>query len=351
MNRFAILPAFLCFVSINEIIAQAARNNNAPSIQVQTATTPANSSYNSNYNSSPISNRYENVSQSRGESFRNNVSADDTRAQSAGTAGYSYDPGAGVSAGNNYSGGAALTASATQPTPGNNARRTSGVPYYPYYSSCFTKNRSKHHYCDSARINCPPLPPPEFYFGDAYWRANHLDLLYIQYISDYSAMMNEPAKADNNIVQAAFDGYVVYVKDTLTGIVTMNPGSVYIETATGQNHAKTSKARFNYRNLTAITLYKGNKTLYLTRLNDNDARLWRVVHSGRLNIYDDNNSFLSAGNINRQSMRVQLPGELTYVDISSKKHLVWCINRTYGMYLKAGNQSWKSLIELIDRLD
>lgn len=355
MKNIAIYFILICSISVTNTIGQQMRSTNISPMP------PANNSptYSNNNNStspSPVSSsNTSTLSQPPVDmGNRNNYPSNDTRTVSTGTVGYSSGaariaPSVNYS-NTNYSG----TVAGNQPSgaTGREMRYNYGSGHtYPYCSSVTTKYKSHKHCSDSVRINCPPPVPLEFYYGSSYSVPDLDDIYYYEYLYDYFTTFSEPDNIANTAEYVSFDGYMVYNKDTLTGIVTMNPESVYVEEAINQTYGNTYNAKYRDKYLKCITLFKGNKTLCLTRLADNDRQLWRIVHSGKLMIYDDNFSFLSFRNINHSGMRVKLPGETTYFDISSKKHLVWCINRAYNLNFHAKDYSWKELLWLIDKLD
>jgi hypothetical protein len=222
--------------------------------------------------------------------------------------------------------------------------------HYPYFSSLSTKYKSKTHYKDNCGIR-PRRLPFEFYYGEVCRNNYYSDAYLIDYFYDDYLTYADISDVTNTAEFVSLDGYLVYDKDTSAGIITMNNNSVSLEQPAGNNREYGSTAFFNDPYLKGVTLYKGNRTLYLARLSDKERQLWRVVHNGKMKVYDDTYSFLAFGNINYAGMRVRLPGERTYVDINSKKHLIWCMNKVYGLDLKAKDQTWQSLIQIIDNLD
>jgi hypothetical protein len=84
-------------------------------------------------------------------------------------------------------------------------------------------------------------------------------------------------------------GYVVYNSDTVAGKTFMYENELVIQT----NDPTDSIYTFDYTDssLHCITLFSNGQEMYLVRLKEKDDEFWRIVHAGKLSLYDDNFSF------------------------------------------------------------
>lgn len=245
---------------------------------------------------------------------------------------------------------AALDRSSSAPTRYNHINGN----YYPCYSSITTQSKSHNHTHDKTHLK-PPPPPCDFYhtylFRSRHFCSQYLyELCFAEYVYD-NISYSLPADVAEPAQNVSLDGYIVYDRDTLSGMVTMKKNELTLEQPINYKKEYASTAEYADQYLKAVALYKGNTTLNFARLSDKEHRLWRIVHNGKMMIYDNGNSFLSPTNINYGGLRVMLPGQKTYVDINNKKHLVWCINKAYGLHLRAAYFTWQSLMDYIDILD
>ena len=196
--------------------------------------------------------------------------------------------------------------------------------YYPYYMS--------------------PYP----YFG--MWSVGY-GMLYTPHYNN-TAPVNNSGQAE----EVTMDGYAVYEHDTIQGRVTLTPRMVLVA-------AKDSSNNYNYRfklkkeGLESVTLYNNdNKELSLIRLQDEPKKLWRVVHEGKLNLYDDRRGFIySPDDIDRHSLKVVWNGSAAslgyHSETDTKERLTQYVNKAYGLNLKPSDFTWKELLIYIDKLD
>jgi len=149
-------------------------------------------------------------------------------------------------------------------------------------------------------------------------------------------------------------GYVVYNSDTLEGTITLNNRSVAVKPA----DTSIPPATFQYadKDLQFIEVFSNELgPLVLTRANENDKELLRVVHSGKLTIYDDRYSFQPALNIDEAHARIasgKKPEPLcSIVCIDPKRSLIKAVNNTYNLKLHPQDFTLPELIYYINRLD
>jgi hypothetical protein len=92
---------------------------------------------------------------------------------------------------------------------------------------------------------------------------------------------------ENENTDDSLEGYVVYAHDTISGLVTIGSGAVFLETADSAQ-SYDYKFRMRKKELEYVTAYNSDdKQVKLLRLPSNKNQMWRVVHEGKLNVYDD----------------------------------------------------------------
>lgn len=160
---------------------------------------------------------------------------------------------------------------------------------------------------------------------------------------------NYPAEED-------LDGYVVYAHDTISGAVTIKNNTIAVETA---DTARGYDYRFKIKKqqLQCVTVYNDdNKQVNLVRLKDEPKKLWRIIHEGKLNIYDERHDFIyRPEDIDPKTLIVVYNGELVHIHARSmeatKQRLTSFVNKAYGSDLDPNKYSWKALLVYIDKLD
>jgi hypothetical protein len=148
-----------------------------------------------------------------------------------------------------------------------------------------------------------------------------------------------------------FDGYVVYGHDTLTGMVTMDRKSVFFKPYTYANHS-IGNYQLNDPLLLKIAVFYGSTSLYFERISGYE-KLQRVIHTGKLSIYDGKFDFLAARNINRSAIVVATSTEPAAVRLSGnapKQALVDKVNAVYGLNIRSQDYNWTQLLAFVDNL-
>jgi hypothetical protein len=170
----------------------------------------------------------------------------------------------------------------------------------------------------------------------------------------YSNPSNNTSRDEEMI--KGLPGFVVYGTDTLHGNITIKHKEVLLKSAgPGKNDNWAFSLKTNVLNF--VSVYgKDNSRLALVRLNDDSKNLLRIIHEGKLNIYDARLAFLKRPeDIDIKSLRVVYNGEESYVYYHSmqdaKRRLVKYINKAYGSHLNPDYFNWKGLISYIDKLD
>ena len=206
--------------------------------------------------------------------------------------------------------------------------------YYPYYSSYY-----------APFFYDPYYGPFVSYFGFMY-TPNYYPL----------SSSNYANSGEEQLIDEPMDGYVVFYNDTLSGAVTVNKRSISLETIdSGRNY----DYNFHPKNqgLQYVTVYnEDDKQLNLVRLKDEPKKLWRVVHTGKLNIYDGRRGFIyKPEDIDVKTLTIQYNGAIeslnSYSAEATKKWLTQYVNQAYGSNLDPKNFSWNELLIYIDKLN
>jgi|GEM_PF-6067344 len=149
----------------------------------------------------------------------------------------------------------------------------------------------------------------------------------VHLVKDLQLLPDNTARHSNSATYFSFDGYVVYENDTIAGVVTIAANEVSLEYRNIKNNRRSISYDLRDSKLQAITLYKGPRELNLVRLNSTDKHLNRVVHCGRLSVYDRSYSFLTTSNISRKLTLIKEDGTR---QIKSTSELAEAIAETYN---------------------
>ena len=213
---------------------------------------------------------------------------------------------------------------------------------YPYYTSDACKNKSKAHCSNKPCINylgnIPWVPVDDATYSACYFAG------YMQW-----QLLDDMLQPWNSALYASLDGYIVYGTDTLSGIVTVADRSVYLEQMLDADTEYGYNPDYADSMLNEVVVFKGNRELHMARISASDKRLYRVLHTGKLNIYDDSYCLLSGNNINRAHIKVVSGGKVS--EIENKDQLTEQLNMAYGLQLKHKGMTWARLLDIIDTLD
>lgn len=220
---------------------------------------------------------------------------------------------------------------------------------YPSYCSYYTKEKCDTRNCDSVRINCPPLADDIFMFLYG-WRM-YGRFAFLAPVYNYYLFNEDISMPDRTVHYSSYNGYIVYGIDTMRGVITMDRSSVHLEQPINDKKELAATTAYSNKQLKAIVLFKGNRILHLTRFSEKERELWRIVHTGKLNIYDPIFSFPTPNNIGRSMLKIAYHGQGTYKEVRNKKQLTDHINAAYGLKLDAKKYTWQELFALIDKLD
>lgn len=308
------------------------------------------------------------------------------------TAGYAKGHGGGHGGGGNHSGGHGGGHSASRSSGGHNTGARSGTK---------TTNNAARHTTHARGINTIggtnrnirtmqvpgyrgnglPVVTSHEYYGtgyNPYYGYGYNPYFYNPYFSIWSlgmGFMYSPNYGyyppvnnsygsnsyDNNnggVVDETLEGYVVYARDTLQGEVTLGHKAIFLE-KTDSGHNYDYKFRMNQKQLACVNVTNDdNKQLNLVRLKDDHKHLYRVIHEGRLNIYDEKHDFIyRPDDVDIRSLVVVYNGRTIHLNGSSlapddiKERLAGLVNAAYEMKLDAAKFRWNELLIYIDKLD
>ncbi len=143
-----------------------------------------------------------------------------------------------------------------------------------------------------------------------------------------------------------FDGYIVYCRDTAYGLINLTASGVYFDGGDLQ-----LMIPYKHQGLKAVVLFNDrNEELYLKRVG-NDKILSRVLHDGKLLIYDCYYSF-DKSNFSYESLSAAYRGreQRPLVMLDQRVHMIRTINRVYGSNLPS-NYDWSAVVDHINTLD
>jgi hypothetical protein len=174
----------------------------------------------------------------------------------------------------------------------------------------------------------------------------------------YSPHYNYPPPADNSGYSnmTNMDGFVVFEYDTLRGNISLKNSAVFLETADSA-HNYDYKLKMKDHGLTYVAIYNDdNKELNLVRLKQDNKKLWRIVHEGKLNVYDERRGFIySPEDVDMGTLMVVYNGEMTRLSGKSKEtikqRLTAFVNKAYDSDLDPKKFTWNELLLYVDKLD
>ena len=197
------------------------------------------------------------------------------------------------------------------------------------------------------------------YFYDPYYSMYSFGFGYM-YAPNYYYPASSPNYANSSnedqLSRQPMDGFVVFYNDTLSGAVTVGSRAISMETT---DSGKDYDYRFHEKDpgLQYVTVYnEDDKQLNLVRLKGDTKKLWRVIHTGKLNIYDSRRGFIyKPEDIDLKSLTISYNGEVSSLHSSSvsatKEWLTQYINQAYNLNLDPKKFSWNELLIYVDKLD
>ena len=153
------------------------------------------------------------------------------------------------------------------------------------------------------------------------------------------------------------DGYMVYKRTEIRGHIELYPQGVYLERSMNDTLHFSCSERFDDTALKIVVIYKGQgKMLCLARATDDDRAMMRLVHEGKLMIFDDNlKDVYSFSNLHRQGIVIAYNGDATNLrglqpDAAKQKLAEW-VNAIYGLKLDTRAITWEALMKKVELLD
>jgi len=145
----------------------------------------------------------------------------------------------------------------------------------------------------------------------------------------------------------SFPATVIYNQDTINGSVQYKNKHFFVVSSD-----TSLKIDPDDLGLKSLTVHKLDTTLMLVRLTPKDRQLYRVIHSGKLDVYDTRSDFnRDARHINfltiAQNGKVLPMGGFK----SQRRWLAIYINQTYGALLSPKEASWEELLAYLNRMD
>ncbi len=153
------------------------------------------------------------------------------------------------------------------------------------------------------------------------------------------------------------DGYLVYKKDTIRGIVTLSKEAVSLEKKIDPKHNFLCTFKLKDLDLKTVVMYnEDNKALCLTRVTKEDKKMMRLIHEGKLNIYDGRLDYIyKPGDIDKNLIKISYDNVVedlsSFLTENTKRDLILFVNDIYGLKLNAKAMSWQELLVKVDMLD
>ncbi len=152
-------------------------------------------------------------------------------------------------------------------------------------------------------------------------------------------------------------GYVVYNNDTIKGYIELAKNDVQIEAPLDNKYSRFYTIKMKDKALTYMMMYTPEKRpVAMTRVRPNDKTLMRVVHEGKLNIYDDRlRNIYTPGDIDKNLILISHNGVVddlsSFFTENTKRDLIGYVNDIYGLNLNPKAITWQELLVQVDMLD
>ena len=164
---------------------------------------------------------------------------------------------------------------------------------------------------------------------------------------------------DNGLVSITkrCEGFVVYRGDTLHGLIILTVNEVMVEQPVGDELSNYHTFKLKNTDLETIMMYNfDKKPLCITRVSRNDKRMLRLVHCGKLNIYDDRIAYIyEPKDIDKNYIIISSEGVVddlsSFLTENTKRDLIGYVNDIYGLKIEPKTISWQDLLKKVDMLD
>jgi hypothetical protein len=203
------------------------------------------------------------------------------------------------------------------------------------------------------------------YYGDPFYYNPYFDMWSLGFSMMYSPTYpylggssgtSYDEGNSNDGVEDDMEGYVVYARDTISGAISLRTNTVFLATKDSSG-SYDYKFRIGNKELEYVTAFNSeDKQVKLVRLDQNKRKLWRVVHEGKLNLYDDAHGFIyRPEDIDKMSLVAEFNGTTktmrSFYGVKSKDQLTEYVNEAYGLHLDPKNFTWNQLLIYLDKLD
>ena len=191
-------------------------------------------------------------------------------------------------------------------------------------------------------------------------RVRERDPIRDEYFYPYRVLINNSFHFQNADALPAYTrhgDYIVYNGDTLDGVVTLKNDRIVLQPMTVAGSEVADTFLLTDIRLTSLvaTGYRGQRDLFLTRMNEHDKKMLRVLHSGKLSVYDDSYIFPDAGNVDVNRMKIASGNSRAphcpAVVLDPELYLIRKVNKAYGLDLKKKDFTIPGLLAYLDRLD
>ncbi len=153
------------------------------------------------------------------------------------------------------------------------------------------------------------------------------------------------------------DGYIVYNRDTIKGFIELFDKDVLLEQPLDKTYSRFYNIKLKNTSLRTIMMYNTDKKPFcLTRVRPGDKRMMRLVHEGKLNIYDDRTKFIyDPADIDKNLIVIAYDDVVddlgSFLTGNTKRDLIGYVNDIYGMKIDPKTITWKELLVKVDMLD
>ena len=157
--------------------------------------------------------------------------------------------------------------------------------------------------------------------------------------------------------ETPFEGNIIYNKDTIWGNIIFNKSTINIEYNIDSPVSKNCQYNIKNENFKTITVRNlDEKQMTLTRFNENKKRLWRLLHTGKVTLYDNGKNFIYYPyEIDKNYLKIVYGNQIKTIHSPFKRHnkkkLINIINKVYCLDIKQDDYSWDELFIYIDKLD
>ncbi len=166
------------------------------------------------------------------------------------------------------------------------------------------------------------------------------------------------SSSDKKIVTTSrkANGYIVYKGDTIKGLIMLTLDGINLDHRYNETQGKFYDLKFKDRDLKTIMMYNvDNKPLCLTRVKTTDKKMMRLLHEGKLTVYDDRVGYVySPDDIDPFLVVVSYDGEVETLGSFSRgetrKDLIAFINKVYDLNIDFKTK-WSDLLLKMDGLD